>query len=96
MLQKAAGDGNDPDIFRQALDAGPEQATVTHDQVDVDPGLEGLVEGPDHVRVGERVDLALDEPATALALVLQLTGDLAQKNLFQVIGREPDEEPLQV
>ena len=48
MLEEAADDGADANSFRQAFDAGAQDAEAADDQVDFDAGLRGLVKGFDH------------------------------------------------
>ena len=60
VLQEAADDALDPDVLRQARNAGPQAADAADDQVDRHAGLAGGVEGVDDLRIDQGVQLGPD------------------------------------
>ena len=60
MFEKPSDDRTYADMFREARDAGSQGAGTSDDQVDFHPGLRGLVEGPNDLRLQERIHLRDD------------------------------------
>ena len=60
VLKEAADDGADADVFREAFDAGAQDSEAADDEVDLDTGLGGGVEGFDDARLEQRVHLGDD------------------------------------
>src|SRR5215216_1220866 len=84
VLQEPADDGADPDVVAHPRNPRPEPADAPHDQVDLDPGLGGLVEGADALGVDQGVHLHGDAAGPAGAVPLggppdQLHDPLAQE-----------------
>ena len=70
VLEEAADDALDADVVGQAMDARAQAANAAHDQFDLHPGLAGAIEGVDHHRIDQRVQLGPDRaglPALAFS-----------------------------
>ncbi len=74
VLQEAADDGAHADAFRQAFDAGPQDAEAANDQVDLDSRLRGLVERLDDRGLEQGVHLGDDVRGAAGLRVLLSRG----------------------
>ena len=96
VFQKAADDGFDADVFRQALDPRPHAADAADDQADLHPGARGGVEGVDHLGVDQAVHLGPDfgrPPGAGMGGLLRdqikearLEGDGRDGEVFQPFG----------
>src|SRR5690606_34190572 len=75
VFQEAADDRAHMDVVGDTGNARAQAAHAAHDQVDAHPGLAGLVQRLDHLRVGQRVDLDDDVRRLALAGRLGFPGD---------------------
>ena len=60
VLEEAADDGTDADVLRQLGDARTQPAQAADGQVDLHAGARGAVEGVDHGRIGQAVELEHD------------------------------------
>ena len=83
MLEEAPEDRAHADILGDSWDAGPERADAAHDQVDLDPGVRGLVERLDDARLDQRVHLGDDPRRPAGEGVLGLARDAREERVVQ-------------
>src|SRR5208283_4663499 len=60
VLEKAANDTLDPDVFRKSRYARPQAANAAHHQIDRDAGLRREIERVDDLGIDERVALGPD------------------------------------
>ena len=81
VLEEAADDGADADVLAEAFDAGAQRAHAADDEVDLDAGLGGGVEGFDGGAVEQAVHLGDDGGGPAGAGVLGLAGDELEEAL---------------
>src|SRR5262249_44181651 len=70
VLQEATDDRLDTNILRKAGHLGTQAADAAHNEVDVDPGSTGVIEGVDDDRVNQRVHFHPDLPVPAPTRVL--------------------------
>src|SRR4051812_25082441 len=63
VLQEAVDDGDDPHVFAQPLDAGPQSADPAADEVDLYARLTGPIDCLNDGRFQEAIDLGDDPPA---------------------------------
>ena len=90
MLEEAADDGADADAFREAFDAGAENAEAADDEVDFNAGLRGLVERLDHGGLEQGVHFGDDVGGAAGLGVFLLATDEAKEALGH--GERGDEQ----
>ena len=81
VLEELADDRSDADPLRQALHAGDERATAPDDEVDLDAGGRGAVEGVDALAIDQGVELEDDAGPAAVLRVLDLAIDEGQESL---------------
>jgi hypothetical protein len=60
VFEEAADDRAHADVLRQARHAGTQRADAAHDQVDLDAGLAGFIQGLDDLGFEQRVHLGDD------------------------------------
>jgi peroxiredoxin Q/BCP len=92
MLEEAADDGTDGDIFADAGDARAQAADSAYDELDLDAGGGGFVEGFDEGAVDEPVHLGGDGGGLSGASVGGLAVDEFEHALVEVV--RGDEEFL--
>src|SRR5919107_2640879 len=90
VLQEPADDGPDPDVVAHPRDPGPQPADAPHDQVDLDPGLGGGVQGADAGRVDQGVHLQGDAAGAAAGVALGGPLDQLDDPLAQGVGGDQD------
>jgi hypothetical protein len=90
VLEEAADDGADADIFAESGDAGAKGAHAADDEVDLDSGCGGSVEGFDGAGVEQAVHLGDDAGGLAGAGVLGFAGDECEGVASE--GKRGDEE----
>src|SRR5215468_1246335 len=88
MLEKAADNALNSDIFGKARNAGAETANAAHHQVDADPRLRRLVEQIDDRWVDECVHLGPDLGRPAVLYIGDLGFDELAKARPQVDRRD--------
>src|SRR5579862_7648890 len=69
MLEEAADDALDANVFRQSRDARPETANSPDDQIDADAGLARAIESVDQCGIYQRVELQPDRGRPSCARV---------------------------
>ena len=74
MFEKSADQGNDPDVFRQAFNARAQTAGVTDNEIDMDSGLGGAVQGFDDISIDQGIGFELDKSLIAFFLMVYLPG----------------------
>ena len=66
---------------------GPESAHAAHNQVDLNPGLRGTIQGGDDVLIQQRVHLGNDVRRAPVAGVFRLAGDERKASLGEIQRR---------
>src|SRR5580693_5138803 len=83
VLEEAADDRLDPDVFREALDARPQAADAAHDEFDRDTRLGRLVERVDDPGIDQRIHLHPDYRWAPRLGMDDLGGDVVEDALLE-------------
>ena len=83
VLEEPADDRVHADVVRHPRDARPQRAGAAHDQVDPHAGLRRAVQGPDDLRLDQRVHLGDDARRSALRRASRLLVDVREHPVVQ-------------